>query len=111
MVGSALVTGATSGYTAYKTINPAIAKASWTAAVSALAIIPYTLLAIQPTNHILLGLADKAERQDLTFKEEDQVVALVEKWSALHLPRFIGYGLAWGGSLLAFARALEGFKV
>lgn len=106
-----MLTSLTSGYTAYKTINPKIASAAWTAAISAISIIPYTLLAIQPINHTLLGLADKAAKEELTIEEEDTVVKSVEKWSLLHLPRFIGYSLAWGGSLLAFARTAESFRV
>ena len=96
---------------ALRTINPEISKFAWTSALSAISIIPYTLLVLGSTNSSLLALNAEAENRELTDKEGQEVDRLIEKWSVLHPPRFLAYFTAWASSLAALAVGVYVIKV
>lgn len=67
-------------------------------AILSVSIIPYTVLAIAPTNKRLKQLDRQSE---LSSAEENEVESLIRKWDTLHKVRYAGYGSAWATTLLA----------
>lgn len=66
-----------------------------------LAIMPYTLIAIMPTNKELMALQAKAEKGENV--DASAVDNLIEKWKSLHYVRFVSYAGAWLLSMAALA--------
>ncbi|KAG9631630.1 DUF1772-domain-containing protein, partial [Aureobasidium melanogenum] len=54
------------------------------AAVSTMAIVPFTIVFMRPTNNKLLTLAAKAKKDELSVKETEDVEGLLERWTALN---------------------------
>ena len=100
-----------SSYTAFKTVNPEISNSAWLSAFGSIIILPYTFATLGKINTRLNELSAATEKRDLTPAEENEVVQLLEQWQARHMPRFGAYALAWGASLVAFGKALQGFRL
>ncbi|CAD0110381.1 unnamed protein product [Aureobasidium uvarum] len=57
------------------------------AAVSTMAIVPFTIVFLNPTNNKLLVYAAKAKKDELSVTETEDVDALLEKWTFLNRVR------------------------
>ncbi|CAK9779982.1 DUF1772-domain-containing protein [Cutaneotrichosporon oleaginosum] len=73
-------------------------------AVLGLAIVPYTLLGIKPTNDKIFALEAKARRGENV--DDKKVDGLVEEWVSLHNVRYVAYVSSW--LLSAAALAMNG---
>ncbi|KAI4732792.1 hypothetical protein E4T50_16645 [Aureobasidium sp. EXF-12298] len=54
------------------------------AAVSTMAIVPFTIVYMRATNNELLALAAKAKKDEVSVVETEDVEALLERWTALN---------------------------
>ncbi|KAG9659778.1 DUF1772-domain-containing protein, partial [Aureobasidium melanogenum] len=57
------------------------------AAVSTIAIVPFTIVFMRPTNNELLGLAARAQKDETSVAETKDVEGLLERWTALNRVR------------------------
>ncbi|KAH0255972.1 DUF1772-domain-containing protein, partial [Aureobasidium melanogenum] len=57
------------------------------AAVSTIAIVPFTIVLMRPTNNELLGLAARAQKDETSVAETKDVEGLLERWTALNRVR------------------------
>lgn len=54
------------------------------AAVSTIAIVPFTIVFMRATNNKLLALAAKAKKDEVSVVETEDIEALLERWTALN---------------------------
>lgn len=54
------------------------------AAVSTMAIVPFTIVFMRPTNNKLLAHAAKAKKDELSVTETEDVASLLERWTSLN---------------------------
>ena len=78
--------------------TPELKLLATASAILSISIIPYTMMAIQPTNKRLKQLDRQPE---LSKAGETEVDMLIRKWDTLHKVRYAGYGSAWATTLLA----------
>jgi hypothetical protein len=97
-VGGTALTTVLHTIAAFTAGDDLVRKLSIASAVSSISIIPWTLVAIMPTNQALLSLDAKGE---LTTQEEGDVMGLVKEWDWRHKVRYIGYGTGWATGLAA----------
>ncbi|KAK1725078.1 hypothetical protein CaCOL14_011624 [Colletotrichum acutatum] len=83
--------------------SPVSRRLAVMSALCSICILPYTLIAIMPTNNSLIALDDKVALSELDRKK---VGWLIEKWDRLHKIRFLMYGCAWSLNLAAFTSSL-----
>ena len=88
---SSLVSGLAFAYAARAHPLPATARLYAAAAVAVTGLLPFTQLAIMPTNH---ALADKVAEKDGASEAESR--ALVKKWGNLHTVRVLFPTVALG---------------
>jgi hypothetical protein len=100
-----------STYTAIHTVNTDISNYAWLSALGSIVVLPYTFATLGKINARLHELGDAREKRELTPAEENEVVQLLEQWQTRHMPRFGAYALAWASSLIAFSKALRGFRL
>lgn len=72
-------------------------------ALCSVIVLPYTAMAIMPTNKALIALDDKVALSEMDRRKSGK---LIEKWDRLHKVRFLMYSGAWLCGLAAFTAAL-----
>lgn len=97
-MGGTLLTTALHAIAAFIAPNNLARNLSIASSVASISILPWTIVAVQPTNHALLQLDEKKE---LSTQEEGDAIKLIKEWDWRHKVRYIGYGTGWATGLAA----------
>jgi hypothetical protein len=105
IVGGTLLTTSLHAMAAFTAPDPLVRKLSIVSALSSISILPWTILAIMPTNN---ALQDLDKKETLTTQEEGDVMGLLHKWDWRHKVRYIGYTGGWAFGLAALLVLVKG---
>ncbi|WQF84612.1 Putative anthrone oxygenase [Colletotrichum destructivum] len=83
--------------------SPISRRLALMSALCSVIVLPYTAMAIMPTNKALIALDDKVALSEMDRRKSGK---LIEKWDRLHKVRFLMYSGAWLCGLAAFTAAL-----
>jgi hypothetical protein len=106
IVGGTAATTIVHAAAAFVAPSPLTRDLSVCSAVASAIIIPWTLVAIMPTNKRLLELDGQ---EVLSAEEEGEVGVLLREWDWRHKVRFVGYGLGWASGLAALLGVVGGW--